>query len=205
MKINDLKLILKANLGYLFLCFLIVVGTAARDYSVEYFRNKEWSFTTLNRDSERNQMINKDISDLRAKIDAENITIYLFHNGGFFSSGVPYRKKSSAYESNASINSRAYNYDNIALSQVSELIGKLVESPDCFFVKTDDIKASQWKLMLLSNNYKSNYYKRIQFGDKMIGYMRASFSQDVSENVKIEKEIDYYESRISTFLSENIE
>ena len=59
--------------------------------------------------------------------------------------------------------------------------------------------------MLLSNGYKSNYYKRIQLGDKMIGYIRASFSQDVLENAEIKKEIDYYESRISTFLSENLE
>ena len=87
MRISDFKSILKANIGYLFLCFLIVIGTAARDYSIEYFRNKEWSFATLNRDSERNQMVNKDISDLRAKIDAENITIYLFHNGGFLVAG----------------------------------------------------------------------------------------------------------------------
>jgi hypothetical protein len=192
---------IKDYFGYILVFILIVLGSAAKDYSIEFFKNQEWSFSNLNNDAKRNQRINSLISELRIKSDADNVTVFVFHNGGFFSSGVPYRKASAAYESNSKSNSHRFDYNNIPLSYLAKLIEILTTTPDCFFVNTSDIESSQWKYMLLNEQYVSNYFKRIQIGQKMIGYIRVSFSVEKQKVNLTSKSISEYTDAISGLLA----
>ena len=191
---------IKDHFGYILIFLLIVLGSAAKDYSVEFFKNQEWTFSNLNSDAKRNQRINDLISELRIKFDAQNVTVFVFHNGGFFSSGVPYRKASAAYESNSKTNFHRFDYNNIPLSYLAKLIETLTTNSDTFFIKTSEIDSSQWKYMLLNEQYVSNYYKRIQIGQKMVGYIRISFSSEKEKDQDILKALSEYTDIISGLL-----
>lgn len=203
MSFLNVKKTLKEYSGYILVCLIIILGSVAKDFSIKYFKDQEWTFKSLHKDSKRNSQVNKIISDLRAKADADNVTIFLFHNGGFFSSGVPYRKKSSVYESNAFDTINIYDYKNIPLSQVAELINSLTQTPEPIFVKTAQLEQSQWRFMLTNEGYKANYYKRIQIGQKMIGYIRISYKEDFDKSVKIVDLINEYSDPISSLLAIN--
>lgn len=198
---ETIKAKFKDYFGYILIFTLIVLGSAAKDYSVEFFKNQEWTFSNLNSDAKRNQRINTLISELRIKLEADNVTVFVFHNGGFFSSGVPYRKASAAYETSSKINSHRFDYNNIPLSYLAKLIEILTTTPDCFFIKTQDIESSQWKYMLLNEQYVSNYFKRIQIGQKMIGYVRVSYLSEKEKNKISSDEIIEYTDAISGLLA----
>jgi hypothetical protein len=196
-----LKNKIKDHFGYILVFILIVLGSAAKDYSVEFFKNQEWTFSNLNSDAKRNQRINNIITELRIKSDADNVTVFVFHNGGFFSSGVPYRKASAAYESNSKTNSHRFDYNNIPLSYLAKLIEILTTTPDTIFIKTPEIEPSQWKYMLLNEQYVSNYFKRIQIGQKMIGYVRVSYSSEKEKDNNLLKNISEYTDAVSGLLA----
>jgi hypothetical protein len=198
---NFIKDKFKDYFGYILVFILIVIGSAAKDYSIEFFKNQEWTFSNLNSDAKRNQRINTLISELRIKSEADNVTVFVFHNGGFFSSGVPYRKASAAYESNSKSNNHRFDYNNIPLSYLAKLIETLTSTPDCIFIKTRDIESSQWKYMLLNEQYVSNYFKRIQIGQKMIGYIRVSYSSEKEKDASISKKISEHADVISGLLA----
>lgn len=195
----------KDYIGYIIICLFIIGGTIAKDVSTKYFQNKEWSFNSLGKDAKRNAEISKLLSEIREITDADNATIFLFHNGGFFSSGVPYRKMSPMYSSDSVFVKKGYAYENIPLSYVPNLIAKLSEEDGYFFIKTNDIDDSPWKSMLLSNNYFSNVYKRLQLGEKMIGYIKISWASKEEQDLNKEtlKKIENSSEVLSFLLSEN--
>jgi hypothetical protein len=201
MSADHFKKTLKEYAGYILICFIIIFGSIAKDFSVKYFKDQEWSFKSLNKDSKRNTQINKIISDLRAKVDADNVTVFLFHNGGFFSSGIPYRKKSSVYESNSQDGSNVFDYKNIPLTQVAELINRLSETSEVLYFRTRAIEPSQWKYMLANEGYKFNYYKRIQIGQKMIGYIRVSYKEETAVSEKSIDLVNIYSESVSSLLA----
>jgi hypothetical protein len=203
MSAEDVKKTIKEYAGYILICLIIIFGSVAKDFSTKYLKDQEWTFKSLYKDSKRNSQINKIISDLRAKVDADNVSIFMFHNGGFFSSGVPYRKKSSVYESNAIDNYNSFDYKNIPLSQVAELIARLTETQNTFYIRTNSIHQSQWRFMLTNENYKFSYYKRIQIGQKMIGYIRVSYKKETPSNQNHINLIDDYSDPISSLLAMN--
>lgn len=166
---------LKDYMGYIVICLFIIGGTLAKDFSTKYFQNKEWSFSSLSKDAERNAKISKILTETREISGADTVTIFLFHNGGFFSSGVPYRKMSPMYSSNSVSNKEDYTYENIPLSYVPELIKLLSEEDKTFLVETSKLNESPWKSMLISNMYSYNIYKRLQIGEKMIGFIKVSW------------------------------
>jgi hypothetical protein len=198
---ETIKAKFKDYFGYILIFALIVLGSAAKDYSIEFFKNQEWTFSNLNNDAKRNQRINNLISELRIKLEADNVTVFVFHNGGFFSSGVPYRKASAAYESSSKINNHRFDYNNIPLSYLAKLIEILTTTPECIFIKTQDIEPSQWKYMLLNEQYVSNYFKRIQIGQKMIGYVRVSYLSQREKNKLDSDEVSEYTEVISGLLA----
>ena len=173
----------KDYIGYIIICLFIIGGTIAKDVSTKYFQNKEWSFNSLGKDAKRNAEISKLLSEIREITDADNVTIFLFHNGGFFSSGVPYRKMSPMYSSDSIFNKEEYTYENIPLSYVPNLIYMLSSESRVFLVKTMEIEDSPWKSMLLSNDYILNAYRRLQIGEKMIGYVKISWKTDITQNL----------------------
>lgn len=202
---SRLAKVVKDYIGYIVICIFIIAGTVAKDISTKYFQNKEWSFNSLNKDASRNAEISKLLSQIREITAADNATIFLFHNGGFFSSGVPYRKMSPMYSSDSVFVKKGYTYDNIPLSYVPNLIAKLSQEDGCFFIKTNDIDDSPWKSMLLSNNYFSNVYKRLQLGEKMIGYIKISWANKEEHDLNKEalKKIENSSEVLSFLLSEN--
>lgn len=201
MSAEDVKKTIKEYAGYILICLIIILGSITKDFSTKYFKDKEWTFKSLHSDSKRNTQINKIISDLRAKLDADNVSVFIFHNGGFFSSGVPYRKKSNVYESNSLGNNSPFEYKNIPLSQVAELISKLTETQGTFPIKTSAMPQSQWRFMLTNEGYRFSYYKRIQVGQKMIGYIRVSYRAETPANQNHLKLINDYSDPISSLLA----
>lgn len=191
----------KDYIGYIIICLFIIVGTVAKDISTKHFQNKEWSFNSLGKDAKRNAEISKLLSEIREITNADNVTIFLFHNGGFFSSGVPYRKMSPMYSSDSIFNKEGYTYENIPLSYVPNLISMLSNEDGIFLVKTLEIEDSPWKSMLLSNDYVLNAYRRLQIGEKMIGYVKISWKTDTRGNLnKLLFEKMEHTSQILAFL-----
>ena len=202
---QKLKKTFKDYIGYIVICVFIILGTVAKDISVKYFQNQEWSFYSLNKDAKRNVKITELVSQVREIANAENVTVFLFHNGGFFSSGVPYRKKSPAFESNSPLKiGKNYKYENVPLTQGSELIKELTENNQGFFVRTSSIQNGTWKAMLLESGYEYNFYTSLRIGEKMIGYIKISWELELenAEKQRLSNQVSSFSLIISSLLAE---
>lgn len=187
--------------AFTFIAFFILCGTLGKDLVVDYFKNKEWSVGELRSDAFRHQKVQELITELRVKSGASRVIVSLFHNGGFYSSGVPYKKASVIYETlDFGVAPVTQESQNVPLSQISDVLTELTTKTNSFFIDTESMADGIWKYNLIKQGADNAYYCRISQGQKIIGYITVTYSQKVKENKEIEKMIDTQANFIQSYL-----
>lgn len=187
--------------AFILFATLIICGTLGKDLVTDYLKNKEWSVHELKVDATRHQKVQELITELRVRTGGSRVVISLFHNGGFYSSGVPYKKTSIIYETcEFGIAPITQESQSIPLSQVSDVLKELASRSGPFFINTISMNQGVWKYTLMRQGVDSAYYCRISQGEKIIGYIAITYGDQVKVDKKIEELIDVYSHLIQIHL-----
>lgn len=190
-------------LAFLVLTLLILGGTWGKEYIVSYYHRQEWSITALQKDAYRSTKIAELTTELRTKLDANSVSVFLFHNGGFFSGGIPFKKASVVYESvDFSTAPIASFRRDTPLSQLAPILEQLTTAKDPFYVQTRDLNSSYWKYLLITEGTARCYYGPLRKGDKMLGFVKVGYNNasDTPPNRRYILTIQEYSGIITSML-----
>lgn len=189
---------LKEYIGYILLALIIIAGTFARDYIDKKTKKQEWSVQQLAQDVEKYSILHALLTELRVKTDADRAVVYFFHNGGFFSNGMPYKKMSIAYESvKTGVSPELNNSQNLPLSQFSEALKELLVNDGPVFSHISEMKGSNWKYFLQNQGISSSYKRKLIINNQIIGFIEVQYSNENKlPNQNEIKLIENYCSRI---------
>lgn len=188
----------KEYIGYTLLALLIILGTFARDYVYERAKKQEWSVQQLAQDVERYSVVQTLLTEMRVRTEADRTVVYYFHNGGFFSNGMPYKKMSIAYESvRAGVSPELNRSQNLPLSQFSEALRDLLNNDRPIFSHISGMKNSNWKYFLQNQGISSSYKRKLMINNQIVGFVEVQYSDEGKVPSKAETElIENYCSRI---------
>lgn len=189
-------------IGFIALAIILCLGDIGKQFVIEKIKKTEWSFTALGRDAIVASKITSLSMELRTKIKANRLGIYLFHNGTVFSNGISFKKSSLVYEVTDGVTVPVFALNqSVPLTQMPDVLRNLVIKPGAFYFSTDKISETSLRYSLLADNVKSCYYCRITSGEEnLIGYVMLSYIADLPENLDIKRELEDFTGIISSIL-----
>ena len=121
-------------------------------------------------------------------LDAGRVYIFEFHNGNYFSSGLPMQKFTCTYEVvEDGISAECHNPGEYRVSNFNEYIMNIIKQRDFIIEDVDSMQEKPLlKNLLIQKGVKSLYNFPIRdIKDKTIGFIGVDF---VKENVKLNEE-----------------
>jgi len=121
-------------------------------------------------------------------LDADRVYIFEFHNGNYFSSGLPMQKFTCTYEVvEDGISAECHNPGEYRVSNFNEYIMNIIKQRDFIIEDVDNMQEKPLlKNLLIQKGVKSLYNFPIRdIKDKTIGFIGVDF---VKENVKLSEE-----------------
>lgn len=121
-------------------------------------------------------------------LDADRVYIFEFHNGNYFSSGLPMQKFTCTYEVvEDGISAECHNPGEYRVSNFNEYIMNIIKQRDFIIEDVDSMQEKPLlKNLLIQKGVKSLYNFPIRdIKDKTIGFIGVDF---VKENVKLSEE-----------------
>lgn len=156
-----------------------------------------WLKTKLAREREDRELENATIKNehillllkrLIKTLDADRAYIFEFHNGNYFSSGLPMQKFTCTYEVvEDGISAECHNPGEYRVSNFNEYIMNIIKQRDFIIEDVDGMQEKPLlKNLLIQKGVKSLYNFPIRdIKDKTIGFIGVDF---VKENIKLSEE-----------------
>lgn len=154
---ENIILELKEHINYLILTIVFIVLTFLKDWLVKLFKIfKEKFELNIEKITEKNNLIYDLLSEIRAKTDSARTYIIEFHNGEYYSNGVPIVKFSMTYEScSLGVSSHSDTTQNYILSNYDG-IENLIKNTD-EIIHINNLKSSNFKGYLQEKNTLAIY------------------------------------------------
>lgn len=119
--------------------------------------------------------------EIRVTLDADRVSIFMFHNGERYVNGNSILRLSGAYESlKAGICSHRDSSQNMLVSTVSEAVSFLVNEPfeKVCFQKVADIDECYYQAVLISQGVQAIAKYPLKKDSDIIGFICADFVQN---------------------------
>lgn len=148
--------------------------------------------------------VNKILTDLMHKTQADHVALFEYHNGGYNLTGMPFLHFSlSIQRNNVGVEELSKDFDNVLVSAVPDFIKK-VDGNDIYHV--DNIKTLQSTFPRMYRELKQDQTSEVFFScieglDDEIGFVMLSFKEPIKEKrEKVKKELYKKIQKISTLL-----
>lgn len=143
----------------------------------------------LSKNIEANRQVYKLLVELRVRLQADRLAIFMFHNGDCYINGNSILKVSCAYEDLAAgISSERANSQGVLVSTVQEAFDFLVDKnsrKQIAVIMTRDLPPGYYKAVMNSQGVRMILKYPLLKGDKIIGMLCADYVQDDSLPVPI--------------------
>jgi len=143
---------------------------------------------------ENDVKIKEILVEIRVEVNADRVSLFLFHNGERYINGNSILRLSGAYECLANgIGSHKESSQNILVSTVPEAVSFLVNDPfeKVQFDKVEELEECYYQAVLISQGVRSVAKYPIRKGNDIIGFISADFVQTegpAKDKIKIIKE-----------------
>lgn len=145
----------------------------------------------LEMSSFRNAEIIKVLKALLSDFDADRAYVFEFHNGSYFSSGMPMQKFTCTYETvSDGVSSECHNPGEYRMSNYNEYISAMIHERDYVIESVEKMGFDALlKSLLTKKGVKSLYNIPIRtFSGRTIGFLGLDYVKD--ERVLLEKEVN---------------
>lgn len=174
------KGVLVDKIGWLILALIIVISSLSQQYVQKIFSEAHFTITALSRDAKRDMRITELLYHLKDKTDSDRAWVFLFHNGAYGSTGIPFKKVSCFYEVvTPGVSRELNNSQNVGLTSIPVAIDLLVKNNDAFFINVSQLRTGLFKSMCEAQGTKYMIWHRLMIGEQFLGIVGVDYVYDI--------------------------
>lgn len=164
-------------------------------------------FTSFSRKQRKESIfkINRLLTELINKIQADRAAIFEYHNGGYNLTGLPFLHFSLSVQRNRlGVDELSKDFDNVLVSAVPDFIEQLNRTDICYMEDVSDLKDTFPRLYreLDEDQIKSVVFCNLEGVDDEVGFLMLAFKspKPVLNKRKIQRELFKKAQKISSYL-----